>query len=132
MEKFNLEFSIDSNGIPRAKSIKHPGLDSVLEDFKYHTAEILDNTQKYIELITENPIENMVRGIVSDEQHFEYWNKLEKLNYFGSDASAMDINGKKVTLSLSGEDFMEITLSDFLNLLKQWHEFLVEKRFKSN
>jgi len=125
-EKYQLSFIKDDNGRPEGVSKLYPVLENVLFSFRDSLSEILKNTIEYKSLVSSNPMENNKKGMVSDNEYYKYWEQINKLDYFGSDESSLNLYNSEVALSYSGNEFCIMPIEDFIKILEEWKMFLKE------
>ncbi len=128
LAKYGLKFKETSSGNLSATSELYPGLGEALYDFRHSISEILKNTIQYYSITKFNPPEKNQPGMTGEEEYYKYWGLINDIDYYGANAYSLNLYFNKATLSLFGDEFYELPITDMIDILKEWEVFL--KGFK--
>ena len=125
LQKYGLTFSKGSNGRLKAYSEKEQIIGEALQDFRGSVDEIVQNAQKYVEIVSKNPPEKNTKGSVSDEEYYKYWGIVGEIDSYGCDRFYLDLSGKNAEISEQFSDWnYELPIDDLIEILLQWKHFL--------
>lgn len=132
IKKFKLKFKRSFwTGRISAKSKALEVIGLALNEFRDNLPEIIRNVIRYDEIVSSNPIENNLRGMISKEEYYRYWGEIDEIENYSANIYSFHLYKDIVEISEYGSQCCVIPIYDWIQILQEWEYFLSRNYRKS-